>query len=75
VTDKFNPYEGDFCPGDKGELIVLVPISEIIEILNKAKEDLSEEYLKDCPYCGKKIVLYKDDWFFCQQHMFIKLGS
>jgi len=74
MIDKFNPYESDFGPGDKGELLIEIPISEIVAMLNKAKEEHSVDYLKDCPRCGEKVVFYKDGWYFCQQHMFIKMG-
>jgi hypothetical protein len=75
MTDKFNPYESNFGPGDRGELSIEIPLSEIIAMLTKAKEEHPEEYLKDCPYCGNKVIFYKDDWLFCQQHMFVKLGG
>jgi hypothetical protein len=73
MSDKYNPYESEFGPGDRGELIVEIPISEIIEALDKAKSEHSDEFLKDCPYCGKKVIFYKDSWYFCQSHMFVKL--
>lgn len=74
MTDKFNPYESEYGPGEKfTEIGGLVPISEIRELLAKIKEEHSEHYLKKCPHCENSIMFYRDDWYFCPQHNFVKL--
>ena len=69
-----NPNENEYGPGEKSsEIGIMIPISELIELLTKVTEEHSECYLKKCPYCNSPVVFYKDDWYFCQNHNFVKL--
>ena len=74
MSDKFNPNESDFGPGEKSEFSVMIPVSEIVELLTRANKT-HEENLKKCPYCNHSVIYYKDDWYFCSQHNFVKLGD
>jgi len=73
MPDKFNPYESEFGPEHMEEFSVNIPISDLIEKLNKIRDSHSEHYLKKCPHCNEPVIFYKDDWFFCQKHNFVKL--